>query len=169
MQELSAIEMNYKTREIVDVFHAHAYTEIGDTFSRNHIHGLSKTFLFEKGFSSFEELVNAFKIWLRSKNHLSIFANGAHNECKSLSLNIADIGLPQWSIRKDEAYHQVASKFKKLSIPINHVQCPKDAHAWFHGPFRKNDTVGELAKARHGYHCSLYDAYELYLCYVMTD
>lgn len=169
MQELSAIEVNYTTREIVDVFHGHAYTDIGDTFSRNHVHGLSQTFLFEKGFSSLQELISSFKYWLSGKNYLTIFGHSPHTEIQALSLNIADIGLPPWSVRKDEAYHEVALKFKKLNIPINRVRCPKEAHTWFHGPCPKSHADGELAKARHGYHCSLYDAYELYLCYVLTD
>ena len=170
MQELSAIEMNYSTREIVDVFHGHAYTDDGDTFSRNHVHGLSQSFLFDKGCSTLEELIADFKQWLSGKNYLTIFGHNPQTEMQMLCLNIADIGLPPWSLRKDEAYHEVALKFKKLNIPINRVRCPKEAHAWFHGPcYMKNKTDGELAKARHGYHCSLYDAYELYLCYVMTD
>ena len=161
--------MNYKSREILDVFHAHAYTDNEDTFARNHIHGLSSLYLYENGYSSFDALLYAFKLWIHEKNYLSIFANGSQKECKALSLNIADIGLPQWNVRNEEAYHQVASKFKKLSIPILHVKCPKEAHSSFHGPCIKNNTDGELAKARHGYHCSLYDVFELYLCYVMTD
>ena len=40
IQELAALEIDRNTNEIVDVFHAYAYTEDEDKLTRKYIHGL---------------------------------------------------------------------------------------------------------------------------------
>ena len=63
-QEVAALEINRWTNEIVDVFHAFAFTEEDDSFARKHIHGLNKSYLKAKGFPNEASLLAILKIWL---------------------------------------------------------------------------------------------------------
>lgn len=168
IQELSAIEMNALTREIVDVYHAYAKPEDGDVYARRHIHGLSVLYLKTHGFLSEKDLIADFKKWLRGKDVLVMYANDPTKEKSALNLIIRDMNLPVWKERASMFVHQTALAFKKNSVPVLNKTCPKQAHGAFVGfPICKNSAT-ELAKRNHGYHCSLYDAFELYLHYV-TD
>ena len=168
IQELSAIEMNAQTREIVDVYHAYARTEHGDFYSRRHIHGLSVIYLNEFGFQSEKSLIYDFKKWLSSKDVLVMYANNPTKEKTALNLPVRDMELPVWKERISMFANQTANAFKKKSVPVLNKTCPKEAHAAFHYYPVRNNTSTELAKRSYGYHCALYDAFELYLHYV-TD
>ena len=165
-QELSAIQMNAMTRQIVDVYHAHAVPDNPDSWSSRHIHGLNKTFLQRHGFPNEQTLIRDFKRWLRSKDVLSMYANNPSKEMSALNLIINDMDLPRWSERVCQPYHQLALTFKTEFIPILDTRCCEQAHSDFvKYPMKKlNET--EIAKRDFGFHCSLYDAYELYLCYI---
>lgn len=173
MQELAAIEIDKKTNDIVDVFHAYAYTEEDDKFSRNHIHGLDKNFLRQEGFASSSILLSGFELWLDAKSHKTyILCNDASKEKQQLSACYSavttDFNLMPWALRKDCASHQVAIRFKELSIPILGTRCHSLAHASFICAPATSNSDAALAKTKHGYHCALYDAYELYLECLMT-
>ena len=168
IQELSAIEMNALTREIVDVYHAHAKTEDGDFWARRHIHGLSVLYLNEFGFRSEKALIDDFKKWLRGKDVLVMYANNPTKEKTALNLPVKDMNLPPWKYRVTMHANQTALAFKKNSVPVKNKTCPKHAHNAFVCSPVRNNTATELAKRSYGYHCSLYDAFELYLHYV-TD
>ena len=169
IQELSAIQMIAQTLQIVDVYHAYAVSTVNDFWARNHIHGLNSSFLSENGFPTEEALIQNFRTWLRGKNVLIMFANDPMKENTSLKLNIQDMELPPWTQRISLPSHTVSSSFKTNFIPILDKRCCKAAHNNFvNFPILKgNDT--EFAKSRHGFHCSLYDAYELYLTYTMNS
>ena len=168
IQELSAIEMNALTREIMDVYHAYAKCDFGDTYARRHIHGLSVSHLNANGFPNEKTLIDNFKKWLRGKDILVMYANDPSKEKTILNLPIKDINLPIWKERVAMFTHQTARAFKKNSVPVLNKSCPKEAHSAYLGfPLRRN-TDTELAKSSYGYHCSLYDSFELYLHYV-TD
>ena len=170
IQELSALEMRLHDRQIVDVFHAHAYTTEKDEWARKRIHGLSLTFLKEHGYSSEAELVSVFKNWLRPKHYLNVFANAPLKERKVLSLNICDIALPCWVERHNQPYHQIAQCLKNINVSFLEKSCCREAHSAFVG-FDKTHTDKSLtmkAKERHGYHCSLYDCIEMYLCFILS-
>ena len=163
--ELSAIQMNCLTREIVDVYHKHAKMDRADWWARHHIHGLDPYFLQTCGVASEDELLKEFKQWLHGKDILAFYANDPQKEDKALGLVIYDMGLPIWKERVKSWPYQMARKFKDESIPVFNKSCDKTAHSAFRGyPFCRTDT--ELAKFNHGYHCALYDAYELYLTYL---
>lgn len=168
MQELSAIQMNCETRQIVDVYHGHAnVVEIEtDSWSRHHIHGLNPLFLYTHGFPSEDSLLQNFRSWLRGKDVLAMYGNNPSQEKFVLNLNILDMCLPQWIDRVDQAYHKVAFAFKKEFVPILDKRCCKEAHNNFTGYPLSRGTSTEFAKRSHGVHCSLYDTFELYLCYV---
>ena len=169
-QELSAIEMDYNTREIVDVYHAYAYTDELDWYARNHVHGLSLDYLKKYGHPCTEALHVDFKNWLRPKNVIMIYANDPNKESRDLNLNICDIGLDKWLTRSTKPYHSVALCFKRLNIPILGTCCSAVAHSMYRGLANKRlNNCTDSAKEHHGYHCSLYDCYELYLCYITTD
>jgi len=168
IQELSAIEMNALTREIVDVYHAYAKCENADFYCRSHIHGLNTLYLKEFGFPNEKALIDNFKRWLRTKDVLVMYANDPTKEKTVLNLPIKDMELPKWTERVSMFTHQTALAFKKNSIPVLNKSCPKHAHNSFVGFPVMRDTPTQLAKRSHGYHCSLYDSFELYLVYV-TD
>ena len=162
--------MRLHDRQIVDAFHGYAYTTQDDAWARKRIHGLSLSFLKERGYSSEAELVTVFKSWLRHKNYLNIFSNGPQKEQKALSLNVFDLPLPPWIERHNQPYHVVAQCFKDINIRLLGKSCCREAHSAFEG-FDRNqadDSLTMLAKERHGYHCSLYDCIELYLCFILS-
>ena len=168
IQELSAIEMNAQTRQIVDVYHEYARTEHGDFYSRRHIHGLSVIYLNEFGFQSETALIYDFKKWLRTKNILAMYANNPAKEKTALNFPVKDIELPVWKERILTFANQTANTFKNKSVPVLNKSCPKIAHnAFQYFPVHKNSPT-ELAKRSYGHHCALYDTYELYLHYVTS-
>lgn len=166
MQELSAIQINALTKQIVDVYHQHANSEVQDFWPRLHIHGLSKVFLKNHALPDEEALIQDFKKWLRGKDVLAMYANNPDKEKQCLGLPIKDMPLPKWSERTNQPYHRMAHSFKNNFIPILDKRCCSAAHASFSNYKMKRDSESELAKYQFGFHCSLYDAYELYLYYV---
>ncbi|MEL7306365.1 MAG: hypothetical protein AAGK05_00075 [Pseudomonadota bacterium] len=165
--------MSIANRHIVDIYHAHAQSNSPDDLARRHVHGLSRSFLEAYGFSSEEALVLDFKMWLRGKNVIAMYANAPAKEIKLLNNpNILDMRLPNWSDRYRLVSHKTAREFKKKAIPITSsklsVRCSLEAHSDFKFIPTPRRTMSELAKKDYGYHCSLYDTYALYLHYV-TD
>ena len=58
IQEASALEMDFETREIVDAFHKHARcNNDDDVWARKNVHGLNLTFLNKYGLDSSSELI----------------------------------------------------------------------------------------------------------------
>ena len=159
--------MNIMTRQIVDVYHAHAHLQGRDEWSKLHIHGLNENFLKANGFPNESVLINDFKKWLRGKDILAMYANNPHKEKTVLQLPVLDINLPGWAERSSLISHKTALAFKRNSIPIVDRVCPAEAHSAFkfYPVFRHSPT--ELAKKDFGHHCSLYDTYALYLHYVL--
>ena len=167
IQELSAIHMNALTRQIVDVYHAHAVCACAcDTWARCHIHGLQPSFLNHHGFPSEAALIYDFKDWLRGRDVLAMYANDPKKESTALNLPIKDMDIPPWRERIYQPYHQMALTFKRDFVPILNKRCCSEAHSAFTGYPLKRVTETEIAKRDYGFHCSLYDAYELYLCYI---
>ena len=160
--------MRFDTHDIVDVFHGHAKTSERDCWSRHHVHGLSLDYLNEHGFPSEEHLISEFKRWLKNKNYLNCFANAPHKESRALRLNVCDIGMSPWELRQHEPSHLIALRFKEMNIGIFNKKCCQKAHSLYRGVDIRKNNNSEMARARHGYHCSLYDCYELYLCFIMS-
>ena len=67
IQELAAIEIDSKSKEIKDSYLAFARNETDDSFSRLHVHGLSPFYLAEHGFSCEAELIKDFQSWIETK------------------------------------------------------------------------------------------------------
>ena len=158
----SAIEVNRNTNAIVDVFLGYAYTDEDDAFSRLHIHGLNKVYLKDFGFPSEDSLLTVFKIWLSRKRYIALFANDSRKESQALGLNFSDFKLAPWAERSHRASHQLALRYKELSIPILHAFCPSFAHSSFANAPSSPNAFSSIAKHRHGHHCALYDCLELY-------
>lgn len=165
MQELAALEVdtNYV---IKDVFHAFADTDEDDSFARDHIHGLNKRMLEEKGHPNEASLVEAFKDWLHRKGipEVNIFANDCTKEKKVLKLNnVFNFQLMPWAERRDLSSHEIALRFKELCIPVLGHKCSASSHNNFRSARCSSpNPLSAIAKARHGHHCALYDALELY-------
>ena len=162
IQEVAALEVNRNTNSIVDVFLGYAYTEKPDIFSRMHIHGLNKNYLKEFGFPSEDSLLAVLQIWLSRKPYVAIFANDSRKKSQALGLKISDFKLAPWADRRHRASHQLALRYKELSIPILNRFCPSIAHSSFVSAPSSRNAFSSIAKARHGYHCALYDCQELY-------
>lgn len=169
IQELAALAVNTETREIVDAFLGYAMTEESDLYSRNHIHGLDLTFLKREGFHSEDDLIMAFKDWLAPKLYIKIISNGSHKESKALNLAVENFPLLPWNERGKEISHQLALRFKKLSMSIMGRKCSPAAHSSYVCTLHcKNPTAFET-KSEHKYHCAFYDSYELYLHYMFYE
>lgn len=166
-QELAAIEVNRSTNEIVDVFHGLAFTEVDDSFAQKHIHGLNKAYLKKHGFPSESSLVAVFKIWMHYKPNAPIYCNGPEKERQTLGLPIGDFKLLPWAERRHCASHQIAIRYKELSIPVLGRNCSSAAHSDFQNAPSSPNAFSSIAKARHGHHCALYDVVELYFESIM--
>jgi len=168
-QELSALEMDLKSGEIVDVFHSYAYTNKNDWFARKHIHGLDPLFLKQNGYENSAELFTAFQCWMKRKCHIvAMYGNAPNKEKKELNLDITDIGLDNWATRHTKLYHQIAVSYKKKSLAIHTQRCTAKAHSRFQSAIVRHNNVGDAVREQHGYHCSLYDCYELYLFFHLS-
>lgn len=160
--------MNAFTRQIVDVYHAHACSDKPDDWARRHIHGLNTTFLQYHGFSSEDDLIVDFRKWLRGKDVMAMYANNPMKETNVLNFTIHDMEIPPWSERVYRPYHQLALSYKQNFIPVLDKRCCAPAHSAFVKYPMKRITETEIAKRDFGFHCALYDAFELYLCYVQN-
>jgi hypothetical protein len=162
LQELAAIEVNRKTNTIIDVFHAFAETDSDDSFARRHIHGINKSYLKKSGFPSEGCLISVFKLWRYQKGNPPIFCNDAQKEKKLLAIEIGELKLLPWAERQHCASHVMALRYKELSIPILKESCTPAVHSDFVSATISSNHETNIAKARHGYHCALYDVMELY-------
>ena len=166
IQELSAIQISAMTRQILDVYHAHAAPDNSDDWSRHHIHGLNINFLKLTGFPSEDELIKNFRQWLAGKNILTMYGNDPRKERTALNLTIHHMDRPVWTDRVQTSCYQTALAFKKNFVPILNKRCCHTAHSYYWCyPIQRNSQT-EFAKSAHGFHCSLYDCFELYLDYV---
>ena len=162
VQELAAIKVNRNTHEIANVFLGYAYTDEDDEFARQHVHGLNRSYTKEYGYPSHIGLIQGFKDWLAYIPNALIFCNGAEREKRTLDLDIREFKLLPWAERKDCASHKVALAYKELTIPIRGRRCDQKAHSCFRSAPSSPNASASIAKARHGYHCALYDVMELY-------
>ena len=160
--------MDNESYQIVSVYHKHVECNpTVDRWSRRNVHGLNVRYLQMYGLQNQCELVLDFKNWLNSFHVLQIYANDPHKERILLQNNrINDILLPAWTERVAQPYHCVAARFKELNVPILDKKCDGYVHNSFVGDHFNKMNKSQVIKLLHGYHCSLYDVYELYLFYV---
>lgn len=181
VQEFSAILVDVTKKKIVDVFHhfvcypVNKHSQIiidRDDFARRHIHGLNLNFLSIHGLKTEGDLVSSFKTWLSCHSPIdAIYAHAPHKEKQLLSLTvpILDVGLKVWAERDVLNSHRVALAWKLNCLDVNDVSCCKDAHSSFKNWKPKNVKVlslGDLAKMKFSYHCSLYDCVECFLYFM---
>ena len=160
--------MDNQSYEIVSVYHKHIDCDPNhDTWSRRNYHGLNLSYLHRFGLRNECDLIIDFQMWLNSFDVKLIYANDPRKERILLQRNyINDILLPVWRDRVNEPYHRVAVHFKELNVSILDTKCGGYIHnAYSIDPFTKM-TESQKLKSLHGYHCSLYDSYELYLFYL---
>ena len=122
--------------------------------------------MFKNGLPSETDLINDFKAWIRQKPYVMLFANNPGKERKVLNLNISDMPLLQWSERRWEASHKIALKFKQNMVAIAGKRCSTRAHDAFTCSITSKNYLTAAAKREHGFHCALYDVFELYLYYL---
>ena len=170
IQEMSAIEMDKETEKIVDVYHEFANIpnpEV-DWYSSKYIHGLQPAFLAEYGFQNQIQLTEDFKLWLMTKSVHKLYANDPTHERGLLKPYVVeDLRLPIWKERVLEDYHEIAQNLKERNIPFfSTTNCFLEAHSNFR-PLTYFKNYTHKLKSAHGFHCCLYDVYELYLYYRM--
>jgi hypothetical protein len=158
--------MDINTKEIIDVFHAYAYTEVDDNYARKYVHGLNPKILKSVGYRDLNQLIDDFQSWIRRKHCIALYGNAPAKEATALQYCISPFNLPEWRIRQDMPYHIVAGQFKKHNVPILSKRCNTDVHSAFKYTIVRPYSSTDTAKERHGCHCSLYDCYELYLYYI---
>lgn len=168
IQEIGAIEMDCKSHKIVDVFHSYARTEDDDTFARRHIHGLNPSGFETNDFPTEDTLVRVFKIWLHQRPcKYTLVANDPRKEANTLGVTILDLKLAPWTERNNRASHQIALRYKELSVSIRGRSCSQAAHSCFVSALPSSNIISSMAKEKHGFHCALYDAVELYFEWLM--
>ena len=166
VQELSAIAMD-QAYDIISVYHKHAACDNVDSWSRKFVHGLNIQYLRANGLNNETEMVEDFLKWLDSFDVICMYANNPMKErqlfpsCRTL---LRDSFLPSWDVRVKQPYHVIANRFKQLNISFAGVSCNGYVHCEYVSHHPRTET--QLAKVIHGYHCSLYDSYELYLHHV---
>ena len=165
-QELSAIEIDAKSKIINDIFHEYGDYSPSDYFARKHVHGLSEDFLTKHSIGPESKLIQAFLTWVRPKRIKAIYANNPGKESTVLGIPIQNFSLHNWVDRQHQSYHQMSLKLKSNGYPIfQQFVCPKAAHNMYVcPPVHKNPEIAYV-KQKHGYHCSLYDVMELYLAF----
>ena len=169
VQEFSAIYVNELSGEIVDVFHHHViypFARDKDLFSRHHVHGLNRDFLFLHGLRNEDELVKLFKEWLKFHPFDDIYAHAPAKEMKLLSFPVRDVCLKPWKERYYCKSHKVALSMKLSHTPICGVTCYAHENVyWKSEKCRHVCNATDFAKMQFFYHCSLYDCIECFLFY----
>ena len=165
VQELTAIEVSASDFAIIDVFHAHANVPFGrdDNWARRNIHGLNLDFLNNHGFPTEHELQAAFHVWYSKRNSVINFVNNPGKESKFLNIKLSDVQLPIWIERVNTPAHQIALAFKRHETPIGNATCFSSIHNCYSPDYNNSMDKRTCAKKEWGFHCSLYDAYEVYL------
>ena len=79
-----------------------------------------------------------------------------------LNLSVTEFQLAPLVDRKDHISHQVAIRYKELSIPVCGKDCIPVTHSSVVYPPASSNTEIVVAKTLHGFHCALYDCVELY-------
>ena len=160
--------MDNETYKIVDVYHKHIDCKArDDVWSRQNFHGLNLDYLHKYGHRCLCDFIADFQRWLNKFHILQLYANNPHKERVLLHTSlINDLLLPVWRQRVSQPYHQVAVCFKDLNVPILNTKCDSYVHNAYDCFIRNDESDLEKLKRLHGYHCSLYDCYELYLFYL---
>ena len=170
VEELAAIRMSVETLQLLDVYHEFAKPKCSDAWARRHVHGLNKN-LHEivNAFETPEALIRDFKDWTRGMNVLTVYANNPMKEQKELDWPIRDIGLPNWEDRDTLPSHEIALGMKKRWLPVLNRRCSAVVHKEFEFFPVYRGRKSELAKARWGCHCPLYECFEMMLEYSVTS
>ena len=165
-QEFCAIVVDIVNLAILDVYHKFAYAS-GDVWSRRNIHGLNTDYLHQFGFSNAHLLVNDFRKFVSNYKVVKVFENCPNSMSYDFFHNIEDLRLPEWTIRIEESYHIIANRLKEIEYRICGVNCNSNIHSSYkpYLNFNRCRKMSTRAKLQHGFHCALYDAYELYFYY----
>ena len=164
MQEFCAIIVDIDTFDILKVYHKFAYAS-GDNWSRRNIHGLNTDYLYNFGFSNANLLVNDFRKCISDYRVVKVFENCPNSVSYDIFHYIEDLRLPEWTTRVNQRYHILANRLKDSNCQIYNVKCNSNIHSSYrpYKTLRSCRNESERVKLQHGFHCALFDAYELYL------
>ena len=166
-QELSALLVNDQW-EIVGVYHAYASCKpTDDIFCRRHLHGLDLRVLFTFGFPNESDLIADFQRWLSAYPVETILANDPKKERQLFPhLRVKDVKLPIWVARVGLPAYRLALQAKHQQLPILGAVCGAWVHSAFVSSVRSKRSIPcdtDILKRNHGFHCSLYDSFMIYL------
>ena len=165
IQEWSAIVVEEKSSLIRDIFHGYVrypFVCDEDYFARKYIHGLRVKDLACVGFSDVNVLLTEFRHWLRPYASCPMYAHAPAKESQFLSCVLQDVCLPPWKERVKTVSHSTAKAMKLNQVPICNITCTMHDPVYYKS-HRQYPNETDLAKAAFGYHCSLYDCYEIFL------
>lgn len=169
-QELCAIAVDICDLTIIDIYHKFAYAS-GDTWSRRNIHGINTDVTYHFAFRNERKLQNDFENWKSNYNIIKVFENSPNEMTHHFFDNVIDLKLPPWEDRVNQRYHLMANRLKDGNAVIDATICPTKCSSHIHSLYKPYKTLrrcknlSERLKLQHGFHCSLYDAFELYLFY----
>ena len=166
-QEFTALYADMESKSVIDIFHCHvAYPTDSydcDWWARRYIHGLKTTYLRKNGVKNVEELVENFTVWLSTRPHDGIYAHAPRKEIDLLRMPVSHVALLPWKERRNDPSHELAVDMKLTKKDVCGVHCnahnvntrwrPKNAHSL---------TMSDIAKINFSFHCSLYDAAEIF-------
>ena len=166
-QEFCAIIADADNLNVLDIYHKFAFAS-GDIWSRRNVHGLNTNFLRNFGFSNASILVNDFRKYISCYKVVKVFENCPNSVSYDFFHYIEDIRLPNWTTRVNERYHIVSNRLKKSNSYIfDLANCNSHIHSSYkpYLNFNRCRKLSERVKLEHGFHCALYDTFELYLFY----
>ena len=163
-QELCAIVVDIENFTIADTYHKFAFAR-GDNWSRRNIHGLNSNFLYHFGFPNATALQKDFDKWKSNYNIVKVFENCPNSMSNHFFDNVTDLRLPLWVDRINERSHIMANRLKESNLPICDVNCSTEIHSSYkpYLTFNRCRNLAQRCKLQHGFHCALYDTFELYL------
>ena len=166
IQEFCTIMVDIDNLDVLTIYHKFAYAS-GDIWSRRNIHGLNTDYLYNFGFSNAKLLVNDFRKHISDYKVVNVFENSPNSVSYDIFQYIEDLRLPEWTTRVNQRYHILANRLKESNCQIYNVNCNSHIHSSYkpYKTFRSCRKESERVKLQHGFHCALFDAYELYLYY----
>ena len=162
-QEMAAILVDTISMKIKDVYlnWAKPPSKLGlvdiDWYSRKHVHGLSRTFLQNRGLESEEALVADFQTWLQQYQINEFCGHAPAKEEILLGRQITDVKLPPWKDRLALESFRITQLMKSLDISVLGKRCSRSTVHCEYKNWSRFQTPGDHVRQVFGHHCAFYD------------
>ena len=167
-QEIAAIAVN--ANRVESVFHIFPRVDdqrglANDWYARKYIHGLP----ISKGLHGVADWRRKWSEWRSRRSHYPLMANAGAKEAMVFNEQVINHSLQEWVVRATDTRHIFARYAKQRQWAVGGICCAKINHCKYvqsRSPTKTLSLRGQ-AKAVHGYHCALYDAWEVAMDFVM--